>query len=166
MNNKSRPTALFYLLALALLALDQWTKYWARTALFHHAPLGFWRKTVVVIPHFFNLAFAANSGIAFSFFTGKNHLLLGLMVAVFLVIALAVWKWGVVDWSCAETNVLAALIAGGALGNLIDRGTHGYVVDFLDFYWRTSHYPTFNVADSAITCAAVWIAGRAVFAKG
>ena len=48
-----------------------------------------------------------------------------------------------------------ALILGGAIGNVIDRLLHGYVVDFLDFYWGGWHFPAFNVADSAISIGAV-----------
>ena len=47
-----------------------------------------------------------------------------------------------------------ALVLGGAMGNVIDRVVYGYVVDFLDFYWGSAHFPAFNVADSAITVGA------------
>ena len=46
-------------------------------------------------------------------------------------------------------------ILGGAVGNVVDRLVHGYVVDFLDFHWAASHFPAFNVADAAITVGAV-----------
>ena len=46
-------------------------------------------------------------------------------------------------------------ILGGAIGNVVDRLQHGYVVDFLDFYWGTSHFPSFNVADMGITLGAI-----------
>ena len=59
-----------------------------------------------------------------------------------------------------------ALILGGALGNLIDRMAYGYVVDFLDFYWQTYHFPVFNVADSAITCGAVLLLWQSFTTKG
>ncbi|KYK73006.1 signal peptidase II, partial [Aggregatibacter actinomycetemcomitans] len=55
-------------------------------------------------------------------------------------------------------NAAYALIIGGALGNAADRLYHGYVVDFLDFYWRDWHYPVFNVADIAICVGAGLIA--------
>ena len=48
-----------------------------------------------------------------------------------------------------------ACILGGAIGNVVDRMMHGYVVDFLDFHWGSSHFPAFNVADSAITVGAI-----------
>jgi hypothetical protein len=48
-----------------------------------------------------------------------------------------------------------ACILGGAIGNVIDRMMHGYVIDFLDFHWRGMHFPAFNVADSAITLGAI-----------
>jgi signal peptidase II len=48
------------------------------------------------------------------------------------------------------------LFLGGMFGNLIDRVVQGYVIDFLDFYWKTSHFPAFNVADSAI-CVSVFL---------
>ncbi|WP_299514429.1 signal peptidase II, partial [uncultured Limnohabitans sp.] len=51
-------------------------------------------------------------------------------------------------------SMAIALILGGAIGNVIDRLLHGYVVDFLDFYWGTWHFPAFNVADSAISVGA------------
>ncbi len=48
-----------------------------------------------------------------------------------------------------------ACILGGAIGNVVDRSLHGYVVDFLDFHYRNWHFPAFNIADSAITIGAV-----------
>jgi len=54
--------------------------------------------------------------------------------------------------------VSLSLILGGAIGNLYDRLMHGYVIDFLDFYWGTAHFPAFNVADSAITVGAILMA--------
>ena len=54
-------------------------------------------------------------------------------------------------------GIALALILGGALGNLYDRVTLGYVVDFLDFHWSNRHFPAFNIADSAISIGAVFI---------
>ena len=60
------------------------------------------------------------------------------------------------ETSKGDLPLALALIIGGALGNVIDRALHGYVVDFLDFYWGTWHFPAFNVADSCI-CVGVGI---------
>lgn len=57
-----------------------------------------------------------------------------------------------VEWL---TGLGLALILGGAIGNLVDRIKLGYVVDFIDVYYKNWHYPAFNVADSAITCGVV-----------
>jgi len=58
-----------------------------------------------------------------------------------------------------------SLVIGGAIGNLIDRILYGYVVDFLDFYWGASHFPAFNIADSAITLGAIVLGFHIVFEK-
>ena len=61
------------------------------------------------------------------------------------------------------TRLALGLIFGGAIGNLIDRGRFGAVVDFLDFYWRGYHWPAFNVADSAISVGVTLLALRIVW---
>jgi len=106
-----------------------------------------------VVTEFFSLVLAFNSGAAFSLFRGIP----GWPRYVFSVVAIAaatliVWllRRGGDRWYCAGL----ALILGGALGNLWDRLTLGYVVDFLLFHWRDWSYPAFNVADSAITLGA------------
>ena len=107
------------------------------------------------ITSFFNLVRVHNPGAAFSFladaggwqrwfFTG-----LGIVAALFMVWMLRSHS-GQRLFSSAIT-----LILGGAVGNVIDRLLHGYVVDFLDFYWGRWHFPAFNLADSAITLGAI-----------
>ena len=107
------------------------------------------------ITSFFNLVRVHNHGAAFSFlvdaggwqrwfFTGLGLLATGLMVWMLR-------KHPGQRLFCAAIS----LILGGAVGNVIDRLLHGYVVDFLDFYWGTWHFPAFNLADSAITLGAV-----------
>jgi signal peptidase II len=65
-----------------------------------------------------------------------------------------------------QLSLAFALIIGGALGNLIDRLVYGHVIDFIDVYYKTWHWPTFNIADSAITLGAglllldAWVAHR------
>lgn len=103
---------------------------------------------------FFNLVRAHNMGAAFSFLNDAG----GWQRWLFSAIAVAAAVW--ITWLLRrhEQDKLfcfaLALILGGALGNLIDRIAYGYVVDFLDFYWETYHFPAFNIADSAITCGA------------
>ena len=60
-------------------------------------------------------------------------------------------------------NLAYALVLGGALGNLYDRLVYGYVIDFLDFFWNGSHFPAFNVADSAICVGAAFLLYDAFF---
>jgi signal peptidase II len=103
---------------------------------------------------FFNLVLAHNQGAAFSFLNDAG----GWQRWMFSGIALLASAW--ITWLLrkhSEQKLFSfglAMILGGALGNLVDRVAYGYVVDFLDFYWNTYHFPAFNLADSAITCGA------------
>ena len=58
-----------------------------------------------------------------------------------------------------------AMILGGAIGNLIDRVWYGYVVDFIQVYWKTSYFPSFNIADAAITCGTIVLLVLTLFEK-
>ena len=110
----------------------------------------------VVIPGFFNLVHARNTGAAFSLLAGANSwwrqsLFVGLTIVVLAVLLFGYRKLREDDY---WTKTTYALISGGALGNLVDRLRLGEVVDFLDFYIGHYHWPAFNVADSAITIGA------------
>ena len=111
--------------------------------------------TVPVLPGF-NLSLGFNSGASFGmmggFMAGKPLLMAGLTGA--LTIAFAVMAFRAQP---ALERAGFALVVGGALGNIIDRLRQGSVTDFLDFYWRDWHWPTFNVADICITLGAVLI---------
>ena len=134
-------------LALIILIADQFTKVLILGAY----KLG----DSTTITSFFNIVRAHNTGAAFSFlaaasgwqrwlFTG-----IGIAATVFIVIMLR---------SHAGQKLFSfslACILGGAIGNVVDRLLHGYVVDFLQFHWRGWYFPAFNVADSAITVGAV-----------
>ncbi|GBD20764.1 Lipoprotein signal peptidase [bacterium HR28] len=110
---------------------------------------------VVLIPRILRLFYVENTGAAFGLFQGKNPLLALLALAV--VVVLAVWFRALVaSWPGA---VALGLQLGGALGNLVDRFRHGFVVDFIDF----SFWPTFNVADSAITIGVLLLVGLLVW---
>jgi len=110
-----------------------------------------WFDVLPVMPHF-NIVHMRNTGAAFSMFSGAAP-------AFFILLGVAV-SIGILWWLRRHPQgqtlvaIALALILGGALGNVIDRATRGYVVDFLDFYWGTWHFAAFNVADSAITVGA------------
>ncbi len=110
-----------------------------------------WFDVLPVIPHF-NLTHMRNTGAAFSMLSGASP--------IFFILLGVVVSGGILWWlrknPQGQTLVALALslILGGALGNVIDRATRGYVVDFLDFYWGGWHFAAFNVADSAITAGA------------
>ena len=107
------------------------------------------------ITSFFNLVRWHNTGAAFSFLAGASgwqrwfFTVIGLLAAVLIV-------WMLKSHAGQKLFAFAlACILGGALGNVVDRILHGYVVDFLHFHWRGWHFPAFNIADSAITIGAV-----------
>ena len=110
---------------------------------------------VPVLPGF-NLSLGFNTGASFGmmggFMAGKPLLMAALTGA--LTFAFAVMAFRAQN---ALERAGFALVVGGALGNIIDRLRQGAVTDFLDFYWRDWHWPTFNVADTAITLGAVLI---------
>ena len=106
-----------------------------------------------VVTGFFSLVLTFNTGAAFSFLRDAGDWARHFFSAVAIAAGcLIVWllRRGGDTWYCAGL----ALILGGALGNLWDRLTLGYVVDFLLFHWERWYYPAFNVADSAITIGA------------
>jgi signal peptidase II len=136
------------LMSCVIVVLDLWTKEIASDALTLYRP--------VELTSWLNMTLAHNYGAAFSFLSDaggwQRWLFTGLASVVTLV--LIVWLLRLP----AEEKLTAAalgLIIGGAVGNLIDRIINGYVVDFNDVYYKTWHWPAFNVADSAITCGVI-----------
>ncbi len=141
-------------LALLVIVLDQITKTWVIGSF----QLGDTRQ----ITSFFNLARHHNTGAAFSFLAGASgwqrwfFIGLGIVAAAFII-------WMLQKYPTQKLFCFAVtMIMGGALGNVIDRALHGYVVDFLQFrfallepIFRGGYFPTFNLADSAITLGAV-----------
>lgn len=100
----------------------------------------------------FNLTYVHNLGAAFSFLSEAGGWQRWFFAVLAIVISgvLAVWL-SKLQKSETLLAVALALVLGGALGNLIDRLLYGYVIDFLDVYYQTWHWPAFNIADSAIT---------------
>ncbi len=105
---------------------------------------------------YFNLTYVHNTGAAFSFLSDaggwQRWLFAGLAVGMSVIIS--IW---LTRLKSTETRIAVALslILGGAIGNLIDRLIYGYVIDFLDVYYETWHWPAFNIADSAITVGVI-----------
>ena len=134
-------------IALILFIADQFTK----TLILGYYRLG----DSTPITSFFNIVRAHNTGAAFSFLADSSgwqrwlFTAIGLGAAVFIV-------WMLRTHAGQKLFSFAmACILGGAIGNVVDRLMHGYVVDFLDFHIAGRHFPAFNVADSAITIGAI-----------
>lgn len=140
-------------LSLPLYLLDQLTKL---LIVRHFPDETFHGEEIVVIPGFFNLVRVHNTGMAFGQFNNSQYanLAFGTIAITALVAIVMLWKRNA--FPTLTARVSAALLISGILGNLTDRlmPGRGYVVDFLDFYIGSRHWPSFNVADSCITIAA------------
>lgn len=133
--------------AALIIALDQLSKY----VITHIFRLG----DYLTVTPFFDLVRAHNTGAAFSLFADqagwqRAFFISTALIASVIIVYLLQRKSGSVLFKLG-----LSLILGGALGNLIDRILHGYVVDFLSFHINQHYWPAFNVADSAITIGAV-----------
>ncbi len=138
-------------IALTVAVLDQISKYFMLSLL---QP----GEVLVVIPGFFNLTLHFNPGVAFGLFSGlEAGIRSAVLIATTSVAVSFVLFFLFTEYRSDRIGQSAlALILGGAVGNVIDRLTVGEVVDFLDVYLGDAHWPTFNVADSAI-CIGVGI---------
>jgi signal peptidase II len=127
-----------------VVALDQLTKLLVVKSFRLH-------EVVPVVPGLFNLTHVRNPGAAFGILAGASGYW---RIAFFIAVScIALGVLAVLVRKTAERLPLAAyaLVGGGAVGNLIDRVRFGEVVDFIEWYYRSYHWPTFNIADSAIT---------------
>ena len=112
-------------------------------------------ESIAIMP-FFKLTYVHNTGAAFSFLSEaggwQRWFFAGL--ALMMSIVIAIW---LTRLKKHETLLAVALslVLGGAVGNLIDRLAYGYVIDFLDVYYESWHWPAFNIADSAITLGVI-----------
>jgi signal peptidase II len=128
----------------AVVAADQATKWLAVERLRGAAP-------VDIVPGLFRLDYAENTGGAFSVLAHSPWLLTGLSCLSMLLVA---WFLKHTSLEQRGTRLGLGLLLGGALANLGDRVFRGFVVDFFDAYWAAYHWPTFNVADTAICVGA------------
>ena len=138
--------------ALTVVLLDQITKAMIRPALALH-------ESMVVIPGFVDFTRVHNTGAAFGMLNSVDFPFKAVVLSLVALIAL-----GGVAWYAATVplgDLLARMgiagVLGGAVGNLIDRATAGYVLDFVDAYWNGWHFWAFNVADAAITVGVIFM---------
>ncbi|NIS60185.1 MAG: signal peptidase II [Proteobacteria bacterium] len=144
----TRKYQIFFIALPLILFWDQVTKYLVRQAV----PI---YGSIPVIEGFFSITHVKNTGAAFGLFAGgvspfRTLFFMAITVGAVIVILL-IFRRIRGDRILAPLSL--AMIMAGALGNLVDRIRWGYVIDFLDLYWREYHWPAFNVADSAITVA-------------
>lgn len=139
---------MIYLAIGLTILIDQLTKFWVLSALPEH-------QFVPVMP-FFNLFLTYNKGVSFSFLSTDS--IYGPWVLSLLSLLIC---GGIVYWIVHEKSffirLCLAFILGGAIGNVIDRVRFGKVVDFLDFYYKSYHWPAFNAADTAVCCGAFFL---------
>lgn len=140
---------IYFIIIVGVIATDQVTKGWIVQA-FHLY------DSQEVIPGLFNLVYVQNTGAAFSFLADaegpwRHYFFLGIGIVALIGLTIAHYN---LKKDHRLYSVALALIAGGAAGNLVDRVRLGAVVDFLDFYIGSYHWPAFNVADSAICVGA------------
>lgn len=145
-------------LSVAVIAADQLTKQVVLAQLTPYQPLP-------VLP-VLNWTLVFNPGAAFSFLGDAGGWQRWLFTALAIgVSALLVYWLRQTPRRQPWVAVPYALIIAGALGNAIDRLRHGHVVDFVDVYWRSWHFPAFNVADAAITLGAIGLIAGIWFAR-
>ena len=112
-------------------------------------------ETVAVMPYF-NLTMAHNEGAAFSFLAQAGGWQRWFFIGLALIISVLLLVWLAKLKPTEKLEAISlSLILGGAIGNVIDRISYGYVVDFIDLYIGHSHWPVFNIADSAICIGAI-----------
>lgn len=137
----------WFLVSMLVIFCDQASKYWALSylSLYQAKP----------IAPMINFTLAYNTGAAFSFLSGAGewHRWFFASFSFIMSIILVVWIVKLKPKAYLQ-HLSLSLILGGALGNLIDRAVYGYVIDFIDVYYKHYHWPVFNLADSAICIGA------------
>lgn len=144
--------------SLLVIILDQLSKYVANAQLVYAEPL-------TVLPSF-NLTLLYNRGAAFSFLSDAGGWQRWFFVAISFIAAIFLTFWlrklKSEQWALA---LALSLVIGGAVGNLVDRLWFGYVIDFIQLYYKSFYWPAFNIADSAITVGAVLLVWDGLFAN-
>lgn len=142
----------FFLFILLMLILDQVSKIF----IVRNLPLS---SSLNIIPGFFNLTHIHNRGAIFGFLSQSRSQVVFylLMLASLVALSLVVYYFFKTPPEEKSLKISLSLILAGALGNLIDRIFRGYVIDFLDFYVKKWHWPSFNVADASVSIGAVFL---------
>jgi signal peptidase II len=143
---RTHPAAWLWL-SIAVIALDQATKFLVARFLELY-------ERVEVLP-VLDFTLLHNTGAAFSLLAGASgwQRWFFITLAGVVCLALVVWLWRL-SRGDRMIAIALALVLGGAIGNVIDRIRHGYVVDFIHAHWGAAYFPAFNIADSAITIGA------------
>lgn len=155
-----KTTLLLLLPALVVIVVDQISKFVLSSAIPEYG-------SVPVIKGFFNLVHVRNRGIAFGLMNrpGQGLPFYFLVVATIGAIALLLFWFRKMKDEDHKITIGLGLILGGAVGNFIDRIRLGEVIDFLDFYAGSYHWPAFNAADTAITVGILWLAVYTIIRK-
>jgi len=145
-------------IAIVVIGIDQFTKIWALNALVLHEPVALFTGL--------NMTLAYNPGVAFSMFDESGDVGRWLLSGLAIIISVVLLAW---LWRLHHSERLLAVglgfVLGGAVGNVIDRIYLGHVVDFIQVYYDQAYWPTFNMADSAITLGAALLIWDALFSK-
>jgi signal peptidase II len=159
-DSKKKRAARLIIPAAAVVALDQLTK----TIIVSTIPA---YQMVSVIPGFFNLTHIYNTGGAFGFLSGNStgYQQLFFLAASFVAVCLILYLYSKTPPNQIFLGIGFSFILGGALGNIADRVRIGKVVDFLDFHMMGFHWPSFNIADSAITTGILIFVYHLLFKK-
>ena len=159
-NVLNRYTGLLFYVVSSIVLTDQITKAVVAKKL----PL---YSSVPIIHGFFNLVNYRNPGGAFGLMANQSPVVRGLIFIFIssLSILIIYYFYKKIPLKHYLLRTCFALILGGAVGNMIDRIRFGYVVDFLDFYIKSLHWPAFNVADSAITVGIIIFSYHIIFNK-
>jgi signal peptidase II len=141
-----------------VLVLDQFTKYVVEARIRLH-------DVIVVVPGFFNITHVRNKGAAFGILSNLPEFWRSAFFITVTIVAVAVITALIVKTRERLPVYAFSLIAGGALGNVVDRIRYGEVVDFIQWYVKSYYWPSFNVADSAVTLGVVLLAIEMLFGK-
>lgn len=152
MSSARRNDLLMAGVAILVIVLDQLTKRWVTQYFTTGAP----KQPIQIVGPYLQIQYLENTGVAFSLLEGSAVLFLFIAIAVGVIATL---YWRMRDSASPLLKLTFGLILGGAVGNLIDRFSHQYVVDFIHFQVpRVFDFPIFNAADSAITVGVVLLA--------